>query len=506
MKTYISFLILLYIFNFSYHSDKLVFLYTHYRHGARGPGNFINKNLIDTMGQSWTAVGELTGVGERMHYLLGLRNRQKYIEEEKLLSEKFDPHQMLIYSTDVNRTIVSCASQLQGWYPQRAHLGEVLTDEQKEKAYPPILEEKNKRDEYIENATNELEHSALPYRMMLAPIRVINENENGIEYKIPNPEKCQEKITQMINNNIQNNKEFQNSLNNFIDKYAEKIYNYTKYEINKNNVGIIGYICDDFICDYTDDRNLTELEKKAKINIQDFKNDCIDFMEKYFHYVYNGDEDKILAIFQTSGFMKELLFYMKRRLDANMTEEDEDANYADYSRPRMLMKSGHDTTVTFDLFYFIKALDLNETEIYKYPTFASQLAVEVRTNKDNCKNYSDYYIVCYYNNKTIFNMTADEFIYKVNNTLITEAKIKDYCGIEENDNTDNKSNDDKTDTTQNTYKMLLIILISLCSIFLVIIIILACKLSKKKDSWISPIEQNLVPYEQDNIDNHIINK
>ena len=194
-------------------------------------------------------------------------------------------------------------------------------------------------------------------------------------------------------------------------------------------------------------------------------------MEKKYHYVENGDKDKIVSRYQSSKFMKELLFYMQRRLDTNMTEEDEDANYADYSRPRMLMKSGHDTTLNFDLFFFIKALDLNETEIYKYPTFASQLAVEVRTNKDNCKNYSDYNVVGYYNNKEIFNVSADEFIDKINNTILTEDKFKEYCGIEQNDstdsidNTDNKSNADKTDETQNTYKIFVIILGSLCGIF-----------------------------------------
>ena len=497
MKIYISLLILLQIFNFSYPTDKLVFLYTHFRHGARGPTSLNNTNFLDTIGQNWTEVGELTGVGERMHYLLGLRNRQKYIEEEKLLSEKFDPHQMLIYSTDVNRTLISCASQLQGWYPQRVNLGEILTDEQKPKAYPPILEDKNPQDQYIEQAINELNFSALPYRMMLAPIRMINENE--MEYKIPNIEKCQEKMSQIISSNIKNNKEFHNSLSNFIKNHAEKLNKYIKNKIDMNNIGMIGTVCDDFICDYTDDRNLKELEK-TEIDFQVFKKDCIDIMEKYYHYIYNGDKDKIISIAQSSGFMKELLFYMKRRLNANMTEEDEDANYADYSRPRMLMKSGHDTTLTFDLFYFIKALDLNETEIYKYPTFASQLAVEVRTNKDNCKHYSDYYVVGYYNNKEIFNVTADEFIDKVNNTILTEAKLKEYCGVEQSDST----NEDNV--TQNTYKMLLIILISLCGIFLVIIIILAYKLYKKKDSWISPIEQNLVPDEQDNIDSNIINK
>ena len=40
-----------------------------------------------------------------MHYLLGIRNRIKYIIDGKFLKDKFDPHEILIYSSCINRTI-----------------------------------------------------------------------------------------------------------------------------------------------------------------------------------------------------------------------------------------------------------------------------------------------------------------------------------------------------------------------------------------------------------------
>ena len=76
---------------FSISTGRLVFLYTLFRHGVRGP-LILDDNYKDILGEKWTSLGELTGVGERMHYLLGLRNRKKYIEEEGFLSPKFDPH------------------------------------------------------------------------------------------------------------------------------------------------------------------------------------------------------------------------------------------------------------------------------------------------------------------------------------------------------------------------------------------------------------------------------
>ena len=96
-------------------NNRLVFLYTHFRHGARAP-MAINSNFTDLVKEKWSNPGELTGIGQRMHYLLGLRNRIKYIKNETFLSEKFDPHEITIFSSNLNRTMVSASSHLQGFF------------------------------------------------------------------------------------------------------------------------------------------------------------------------------------------------------------------------------------------------------------------------------------------------------------------------------------------------------------------------------------------------------
>ena len=47
--------------------------------------------------------GELCPEGMRMHYILGKIFRKKYIEEDKLLSPKFNHSEIYIRSTDLNR-------------------------------------------------------------------------------------------------------------------------------------------------------------------------------------------------------------------------------------------------------------------------------------------------------------------------------------------------------------------------------------------------------------------
>ena len=73
-----------------------------------------------------------------MHYLLGIRNRIRYITNETFLSNKFDPHEILIYSSPFNRTIISVSSQLQGLYPQFIKEGEKLTKDEEKMSLPQV--------------------------------------------------------------------------------------------------------------------------------------------------------------------------------------------------------------------------------------------------------------------------------------------------------------------------------------------------------------------------------
>ena len=110
-------------------SDKIIFVSTHFRHGARAPMK-VDSNYKDHIREVWTNPGELTGVGQRMLYLLGMRNRNRYIETYHFLSETFDSHELLVYSTAFNRTILSAYAQLQGLYPESYGLGEKLNEKQ----------------------------------------------------------------------------------------------------------------------------------------------------------------------------------------------------------------------------------------------------------------------------------------------------------------------------------------------------------------------------------------
>lgn len=92
------------LLSFSYfiefiNGNNLAFVFELNRHGARAP------ILEDTPGYFEVAPGDLTPSGMRQRYLLGRRNREKYIYKTRFLDETYNPLQIEIQSTDVSRTL-----------------------------------------------------------------------------------------------------------------------------------------------------------------------------------------------------------------------------------------------------------------------------------------------------------------------------------------------------------------------------------------------------------------
>ena len=461
-------------------NNRLVFLYTHFRHGARAPMD-IDNNFNDLVKEKWSNPGELTGIGQRMHYLLGLRNRIRYIKNETFLSEKFDPHEIAIFSSNLNRTMVSASSHLQGFFPQSSEKGEVLTENQEKVAYPQV----DVNCDEINNEIKNLKGSALPYQMTLAPVRMVNDNDKKMN--VYDLTECEEERDQIKKENRETIPYVVNFTREFNEKYGETLNKFLGTG-NKNFTMLdIDDFCDAFLSSYTDQRELTEF-KKTGLDLEETNDYCYEYFRVSYLYQYHGDEDKILAHVDSSKLMTELIYFMKRRLDADITKEDEDANVKDYSRPKMLMISGHDSTSSADEIFLFKALGLNYTEKYIFPRYAAQLALEVRTKDDSKQktSYSDYYVVGYFNDKELFNVPADEFISKVEGEIWSQEKIDEFCGFGEitpinpSGNSSDSNGSKKKDNAKTAYKVLMIIFICLSAILLAITLLLCFKSSQSK--------------------------
>ena len=172
-------------------------------------------------------------------------------------------------------------------------------------------------------------------------------------------------------------------------------------------------------------------------------------------------------------------------------DDDVDKNLDDYSNPKMLMISGHDTTIScFEVFLFI-AFDKNINELYRYPEFASQISFEVvRKNETKGETEDDYLINYYFDDDLIFNISVPEFKKKVKEHIWDDKKINNFCGYNNEGETPNINNDD--------YNLMIIFLIisnSLTLIFLISTIVLCIKCIKDKHK--SRTYNSLIPHNEE---------
>ena len=467
----------LFFFSKSDEEDKLVFLYTHFRHGARAPQH-INSSYYDMLGHKWTNPGELTGMGQRMHYLLGLRNRIKYIKEEKFLNETYDPHEILIYSSEYNRTITSAAAQLQGMYPIKDEVGLQITEEQEELSVPQV----NIDNEEIKKERENLGLKALPHLMTLVPIKLMKDLDRKIN--VYDLKECTDEREKVKAENYKNIPELQKFVADFNTKYGERINNYFGTDSKEYDIVFIYDLCDAFVSDYTDRRDLSDFEKK-NINLDEFHEFCMEFMRLNFLLYFFGDEEKALARLDSSKLMNDSIGHMKNRVDADISGEDIDSKYTDYSRPKMVMISAHDSTSSSDEYFMYYALGYNVTEKYKFPKFANQIALEVcrKKNAKEKRTYADYFVKGYFNDDLMFNETLDTFIEKISAQVWTDDKISEYCGFEDKiviiNNVTNSTKTGK-DNAKTAYKVLMSIFIVTTAILLATTIYLAYKMSQLK--------------------------
>jgi hypothetical protein len=105
-------------------TDQLLFVAEVARHGAIYPKNTM-------LNSSWIkGTNELTHVGIRMHYLIGMHVRNKY---SSLLSQYYTPGEIIVYADGFNRTGMSGISQLSGIYPYTQNISIAVQN----KAVPP---------------------------------------------------------------------------------------------------------------------------------------------------------------------------------------------------------------------------------------------------------------------------------------------------------------------------------------------------------------------------------
>ena len=277
-------------------------------------------------------------------------------------------------------------------------------------------------------------------------------------------------------NNKKTKKTIIDSANFFNNKYSEKLSKfYTKNSKDfKYDFDWILSFCDTLMSDYSEGKTLEKFTEKTGIEINPLLNECSDMIKINYRDEICGDDNNDILLLE-SPLLKEMIYYMKLRVDANIKGEIIEDNITDYSRPKMIIISGHDVTITFQIIYMIKYFGL-DLDLYKLPTYTSQIAYElIRTADDDKTNltYADFKVFFYFNDDEIFNVTFDKFFDVIDKNSWNLDQINEYCiGKKEDD----------SNSVFSVEIIVIIILGIICFALLVLVIIMAKIIRKGKSN------------------------
>ena len=291
-------------------NSKLLFVWEQFRHGARGPWISVDPITgLDFIGEKWIGEGELTPLGSRMHYLLGVSMKKKY---KNFLSEQFNPNEIFIISTDVNRTIMSSYAHLQGMYNN-------LT--------VPLLNEKQLitsnilNSNYSENITikiNELKNNSVQNGINLFPV-YLYPNDYGKENLLYEPDICPNIVTYRDRaQNSETMKKIYSETSEKLNKtYGKEIYKFMNisgdpyYLWNTTNMYYIG---DTFISDYIDGRKMKRL-RDTGIDMESFYENSLNLSSLETYFGYFGNPLEITCYLQMSPIFRSIFNYMEMRIN-----------------------------------------------------------------------------------------------------------------------------------------------------------------------------------------------
>ena len=336
------------------------------RHGARAPCNHIDFPNITT--HPWEeGLGQLTGQGERQHYLLGKKHYKRYQQENQLLSEKFDPREILIYSTDVNRTLMSAYSELLAWYPLGT-VEEIKQKYEKQRAQPPF-EVKNK-DKIIKELGN------FPTMDGFQPVPI--HTGKNIDKLLRANDEAVCPIVEFYYEKAKKDKKFKEVNKRYADNILKTIHD--DWKVNQTlDFATVDPWTDSYFTAMFDLRLKEEFE---------LDNDKVNEMlaDRYYYFYYLFDEVKRLV---STNFLNFVYTKMDQKISfQNSKNSAETEDFEDIKDLKLVFMSAHDSTLAAILSGVQQPQDIQ-------PLFASSILIELwkreGSSEKNDEN-SEFYV------------------------------------------------------------------------------------------------------------------
>ena len=368
--------------------EEIYFALTHFRHGINSP-LFLNKENKDIFGNEWKdGPGELTLNGVKQHYLIGLRNKNRY---RNLLNYEYKSKEILVYSTNLNRTIMSAQSQLLGMYNQIHYDFQIIKGENK---IPYDLSKINNNENfnYYPVPINTYEEKRINNKIKMIKV---------LDYVWPR--KCKKNLDK-INKNLNNETLIKSIVTKIIDNYFNESMKTKSLKQDYRNVNIF---CQAIISNYYEKKTI----EKFKDNIEKVEKDCEDFEYYKRRDIEQNYYAKDSGTITMSLLIDNILYWMKYRIKTKTL--DETAGY-----PKYVMYSGHDTTLIAMQRFLKDSLNIE----FSYTPFASSQFFELRKNNDD-----KFFVEIYYDNTRVYREEFKNFEEKVKKILHPQLNVISYC-------------------------------------------------------------------------------
>jgi hypothetical protein len=390
--------------------DKLLFVWQHFRHGARGPYIGIDpKTYLDFLGEKWEGIGELTPLGMRMLYLLGISTKKKY---SNFLSKSYNPNELYITSTNVNRTILSVTSFLKGFYDNFSSIN--LTKTQINRGQ--ILN--TNYSESISSKIKELENYSIQNGESMIPVHIFDRSK--LEFGLYEIGSCPG-IDKYKKNN-QNRQEVINIYEEIIrhtnDTFGEYIYKFmnvtndTKYLWNKTNNY---YLADTFFSNYFNGKEMNNI-KETGINMEEFYLNSLNVTYIDTYYSEFGIPSTDTVYISVSPILTNMLNYIDLRIKLDKENKPDEIIP---NSPRFVILSGHDTSMApIDIFM--------QSEFgveFSMANYAYNQIFELWKNSTTGR-YSIHYL---YNQELKDVFDYESFKDKIFSKIYTPSQIREIC-------------------------------------------------------------------------------
>ena len=425
MKIFIYIFIYSIIISKVFTKDELRWTFELINHGARTPHKGLDSNSKDFMNHIWIGENELTGVGLRQSFLVGYRDRLRYMDKYKLISKEYDARDILIYATENNRTLMSASSLIHGLFLPGT--GPQIDPDLVDRAIPPVSQ-----DSYIDEK-NELDNdncTALPGRMNLVPVHIYFDHEYVTQYETS--KKCVGLKDYEKKNQKRNDvKQF---LKDMTKKYGDNLVK-NIFKNKKNNL-LEDYefaftFFDTIVCLYFDGADeFDTILNILNVKEEDLLNDSFKFLN--LNMVGNGiDNDKDFINYLVSPMFEKIIGYMNYRIEKDLKGE---MNYKGYDLPKYFILSGITNTCGAFMSFMNKYFG---TKI-KYANFSTNIHLELFLENKNDSDITEknYRLEYYYNDEFLLSIPYTEFKNKVTPNLISKEEINKFCKEEKKDDDD----------------------------------------------------------------------